>query len=216
MISVIIDTCALYASKQKDWPCSITSGKPYSLRIPILRDQIVPRYLDDPLISEVIIVASDPDWDFPTNDKLKLVVKPEPDGKAHGPWTIDKRHAGFLASTKKLLVFHHDDHVLGPGITQLIIEKYLPDPAWGALAASRWVKDKDGSEGRAIDGWYDGYMTTNGFVIHRHVVEKTTWDACPRKKFWDILYSKLLIDAGVTLLRAEDIRFYDVEMGVMP
>jgi len=147
-------------------------------------------------------------------------VLPEPGGKAFGPWTIDKRQAGFEASKGRHLIFHHDDHVLGPGCAEIIVNKYLPDPEWDAISSSRWRRNADGSEYTDIDGWRDcipsPYMTTNGFVVRREIVESFPWTNIPRERPWDVIYSRYLQAYRAKLIRADDIRFYDVELGVMP
>jgi len=105
MISVIINTCCLEGAMYQ-----LSNAKqPHAQRAYALSNFILPQYIADPYIDEVIVVGT-----FEESPDFTYIPCPS----KHFSWEdcLEQRQLGFEASKGDVLIFQHDDHVLEPMI----------------------------------------------------------------------------------------------------
>lgn len=197
MLSVIINTAA-GAPHAKH---VISSGKvPYSWRAYALQNFIIPWYVDNPAIYEIIVAGV---W-HPGDGYEYVHVEPE-----HYNWAdcIAQRHAGFNAANGDVLVFQHDDHIL----------RDMPSRMAGfdVISPSRWTWLRGDPE-KLNDGSADGYIDGHCAIYKREVIERCPWSQVPKVFTLDVEHTKQIREAGFTILFTEHIKCWDVEYGAEP
>jgi len=210
MISLIINTAAA-ASHAKHVLSSasiITPGVakvPYSWRSYALKHFILPAYVRDPSIDEVIVAGI---WE--EGEGYKYVhVPPE-----HFNWAdcIVQRQAGFEAANGSLLIFQHDDHIMEPIDIQRLTAMELGDVVSPQrYSRTRHFAGEKLNDGSAL-GHYDGHCS----MFKRVVIEKCPWNQVPVAYIMDELHSKQIVDAGFTIYFTDIVRCWDVEFGATP
>ena len=195
MISIIVNTCARAAQRER-YPVPVNG--PYDQREQWLREITLPRYLADPLVTDVILVASCDDWPG-LPPVVRLLVLPDP--KPLSPIAcLDKRHLGAQAARNDIVVFHHDDMVLADDAAERIAER--DSSLWDVLAM-RLRRRGDPNE-YIEDGW-PAYIMGHGICMHRRALDKVPWNTVPRRMDWDVQQSKLLSDMRMRIVRADNV-----------
>lgn len=215
MISLIINTAA-GAPHAKHVQ---SSGRvPYSWRAYALQNFIIPNYLSDPAIDELIVVGH---WHA---DAGYTYIPTEP---VHYNWAdcIAQRQAGFEAARGDILIFQHDDHLLDS-----LTEDFPGDRIYSAFAdcpsaesdfpsvisCSRYTCARR-ARGEALnDGSANGYIDGHCAIYQREVIERCPWKDVPAVFTMDVAHTQQILAAGFTIAYNTGIAVRDVEYGAEP
>ena len=198
-ISVVINTCALGPRARE-----ITGSKsstPHAIRAYALRQFIIPRYVDDPFVSEVIVVG---EWE--PGDDYTYVHSPSEFFSCVD--ALAQRQAGFDASSGDLVAFTHDDHIFDHTAFGLLREGFPGD----VFIPSRFKR----THGKAVElpnGASEGYVSGHASIIKRRMGYAAPWSKVEKIHTWDISHTNLLREAKAEIVTSENVRVYDVELG---
>lgn len=199
MISVVINTCA------GGWvDTRSTSGQSHLMRAYALQNIIIPRYLDDPFVGEVIIVG---EWKESPNGRYQYIHQPSVYRSAVD--ALHQRHAGALAAQGDTLIFQHDDHMLAFGEDIALTEDQ------DVLCPRRvtFLRNPDGE--RLNNGEEGNYVTGHFAIYRREVIQACPWDAVPKVFTWDIQHTQQITAYGYSVDWNGPI-VYDIEHGAQP
>ncbi len=207
MISVVINTAALGEVAATVLSSgSIEHGK----RVNLLRDRLLPRLLNDPEVGEVIVVG---EWESGAGYRYV------PCGSVNYDCTdaLEQRQRGFEASTGRLIVFLHDDHLPAENFFRMLRD-YDVSPVWDVLVPTRLALDSEGGTHILENGFHEGYVMGHCSVLRRAICERVPWRRVPKVYTWDICHSILLRDANAKVRWADDLVVYDLEseLGATP
>jgi len=206
-----------------------SSGKMfYGYRSYALKNFILPQYISDPYIDEVIVVG-----DFEEGEGYQYV--PCPSVKFNWSDCIAQRHEGFLASSGDIVIFQHDDHVFGIGAKGFLFEdgRYLLDNIHDVWSPARYTRLRkvEGERLNAgeptVECWdhtcdpprydgNDGYIDGHGAIYRREVIEACPWNEVPKQFTMDVLHTAQIREKGFKIVWTEDIKIWDVEFGARP
>lgn len=227
-LSVIIDTAAGITEN------TISSGKvPYRDRAYALRSWVLPLYIQNPYIDQLIVVGV---WE--EGDGYEYVHCPA-SKHGNGVDALVQRQAGFERATGDVLVFQHDDHFLDmythhretgkagpswflPVINQgtpemsLFLEREKQHVGWQVLSPSRYTRLRNVSGERLNDGSRDGYINGHCAIYRREVIERCPWNGLPEKFIWDVLHTQQIREAGFKIEWTDAIKVWDIEAGARP
>lgn len=204
MISLIITTCAL--------------GHPvprYMLRSYALRTFILPRYLADPTLGEVLVVG---EWEEAPEHLYKYVHVP---AQHHGIGdAIVQRQAGFDAATGDLLVFQSDDHVFDASLSNAepIMQQHHVDVLVPMRRTRmRKLESERVNGGEASERYPRGYVPWHGAVYRRSAIEAAPWSALqPPYLSVDVQHADRLRDAHQHIAWTDALVLWDVDFGGTP
>ena len=196
-ISVIVNTCAndpLAGSRSNPYRRS-----PYSHRADLLRTKILPAIISQEP-DELLVVGQ---WE--EGEGWRYIHLP--------PTTRDRsealrqREMGLRLSTSPILIFSHDDHMLGEGFIQTVRERYAGDDRWDLLVPRR-IHHLTGEE--LENGRKDGYMGGHVLVMRRRLCAQVPWDVCV-SEYWDVPMTSLWKEHG-EIWWVDDLVHLDVEV----
>lgn len=203
-ISLVVNTCAAGPGAST----TLSSGKvPYSWRAYALQNFILPRYLDDPNIDEIIVVG---EWKpAPRNEYQYIEV---PSEAFNCTDALAQRHAGCEAASGDWIICSHDDHILASDwyhFFSLGNGGNVISPA--RRTRLRAITDEPLNNGRA-----NGYVNGHCAIYQRAALQAAPWSAVPKVFTWDKAHTQQLLDAGETIDFDDSIVCYDVEYGASP
>jgi hypothetical protein len=154
VISLIINTCALQDRE------SISSGRvPHKWRQYALRNWILPQYIADPYIDEVIVVGS---WE----EGEGYTYLPCPSKHFNAADALEQRQMGFERSEGDVLIFQHDDHMLDLFVfnnwmmnMQVAQEKTHPEMPADVIIPMRYTRARNIVGERLNNGEDMGYIS---------------------------------------------------------
>lgn len=196
-LSVVINTCA---ASPRQTPSS--TGILHSARAYALRNFIIPYYQHHPAVDELIVVG---EWE--PGQYLYLHQPSE-----HFNWNdaLVQRQRGFLASSSPWVLFTHDDHWCE-------LPQGWADRAYDVVVPDRWTRLRNGTGEQINNGRNDGYIMGHCAFFRRAVIDACPWDVIPpSKRIWDVLHTRMVMDAGFHIHWDDHIRCWDVEMGAEP
>lgn len=212
MISLVINTCAL----QNTMYNISSGGVPYNNRAFALRNFILPQYLADPCLDEVIVVGS---WE--EGEGYKYV---------HCPSTyyscvdaLEQRQKGFEASSGDVVIFQHDDHVLQRNVWMEDLIGPFDDQA-DVLSPSRYtrLRHSNGERLNAGEPGYNEFVPPGGHlnghcsIFRREVIQECPWTDCQKVFTWDVSMTQNVVMKGFKIVWTDAIRCWDVELGSEP
>ena len=219
MISLVVNTCALQESMYNTTP----AGVPYNTRTYALRNWILPQYIADPYIDEVIVVGS---WE--EGEGYQYI--PSPSKYFSCVDALEQRQLGFEASTGDVVIFQHDDHVLeneqwidcrGDSSSDLDCPlQYGVD----VLSPSRYTRLRFMNGERLNNGepGYNehvppgGHLSGHCAIFRREVIERCPWTDAQKVFTWDVSATQNIVTAGFKIVWTDAIRCWDVEEGSTP
>ena len=220
MISLVLNTCALQRSMYNTTP----AGVPYNTRAYALRNWILPQYIADPYIDEVIVVGS---W----HEGEGYQYIPSPSKYFSCVDALEQRQLGFEASNGDVVIFQHDDHVLeSPDWLRdyfdsccLLADSKFKKPA-AVLSPSRYTRLRSISGERLNNGepGYNSHVPPGGHlsghcaIFRREVIERCPWTDAQKVFTWDVSATQNIVTAGFKIVWTDAIRCWDVEEGSTP
>ena len=216
-----------------------SSGKMfYGYRSYALRNWILPQYIADPYIDEVIVVG-----DFEEGEGYQYV--PCPSVKFNWSDCIAQRHEGFLASSGDVVIFQHDDHVFDKNSSNLIwarlgLQDVLSPARYTRLRKVEGERLNAGEPAIAISSgppfnfeenypgkvWrvndpksvvsIEGYIDGHGAIYRREVIKACPWNEVPKQFTMDVLHTAQIREKGFKIVWTDDIKIFDVEFGAQP
>ena len=209
-VSVIVNTAAL-GPKSGD---ILSSGKvPHRARERILRQVLLPRVCNNPLVDEVIVAG---EWHDPgIGDRWRYV----PCDSVNYDCTdaLMQRQVGAEASSSNLLVFLHDDHVPGEDFFVNLVNHYGSAGNWDVLVPERRTF-RDHLDIMLNNGREEGYVMGHACVMRREMWKDAPWTDAPAVYTWDVGYTIVLRAKLATIKWVHDLAVYDAEaaLGARP
>jgi hypothetical protein len=201
-IAVILTTGAL-GERSSDIVSS--GGIKHKERLRILQDVLLPRLQASPLVDEIIVAG---EWHEPgLGDRWRYV----PCASQNFDCTdaLAKRQTGAEATTSRLLLFLHDDHVPAEDFFLTLQRKYANDPTWDVLVPERRTF-KDGQEIVLNSGRGD-YVMGHACVMRRAMWKDVPWTDVPQVFTWDVGHTILLQQKLAKIRWCNDLIVYDAE-----
>lgn len=197
--SVIINTCAGRVSNNT----KSFGGQPYVWRAYALQNFILPAYIADPGIDEIIVVG---EW-YP-GEGYTYVEAPSIHFSSDD--ALHQRQAGFEAATGDVLIFQHDDHILDPTFTDV-----LEACAVYVVVPQRWTRLRN-AEGERLPNGEPHYISGHCAIYRREVLKFCPWSAVPVCRTWDIEHTKQIRAANFSVHWSDTLRVWDCEFGASP
>ena len=193
--SLIINTCALGALS------TLNSSKTavHAKRAHALRNWLLPSYVTDTFIDEVIVVG---EWESGPGYTYVPVSSAWFDCRD----ALNQRQIGFEESRGDTLIFQHDDHWWPDFPLMTFADVTIPQ---------RWTRLRSSIPERLNNGEEDDYISGHCAIYKRTVLEVCPWSAVPRVHTWDIEHTRQIREAGFTIKRS-DARAWDIEEGSTP
>lgn len=199
-VSVVINTCCLGEKARS--VIALKSGIRYGERLSLLRDVLLPRLINDPLVDEVIVVGEYEPGDGYTYVECPSVAFDCTDALA-------QRQAGFEASHGDIVVFLHDDHLpLGDFFSSFPLSHI----GWDVLVPERLALSNP-PNGMCVlnNGREGGYVMGHACVMRRVAVKAVPWSSVAKVHTWDVDHSRKLLAAGQRIVFEEDVNGLAVE-----
>lgn len=168
----------------------------HASRLYALRHWIIPSYLNNKYVDELIVVG-----EYEAGDGYRYVSVPS----VHKTCVdaLAQRQAGFEAATGDWLVFQHDDHVLD--------EWFGLDARADVLSPMR-VRTGVGRLNNGEAAFNPSpYISGHCAVYKRAVLEACPWGAVPPQHTWDCAHTAQIRAAGFTINWTDAMRIRDVE-----
>jgi hypothetical protein len=199
MISLIINTCAGGAVDTKS-----TSGQSHLMRAYALQNIIIPRYLDDPFIHEVIVVG---EWKTSASGRYTYIHSPSVYHSAVD--ALHQRQEAAEEASGDILIFTHDDHMLACGEDIALAEGQ-------DVLCPRRVTYLRNADGERVNNGEDGSYVTGHFAVYRReVIDVCPWGAVPKVFTWDMEHTAMIREAGFAIDWNGPV-VYDIEYGAHP
>ena len=200
-LSVVIPTCALGKTT------GLSSGRqPYAFRAYLLRCFTLPLLRRLPL-HEIIVVG-----DFESGAGYTYVPCPSIHLDAiHS--ALDKREAGFRASSGEWIAYLADDHI-PHGDAFLFAYKYMARS--DVVSFNRRTRMRVGAGEELNCGMGDGYINGHGAIYRHDVLEQCPWRDVPHVFSYDISHTLQIKEAGFHIMYAPDAYIEDCEYGATP
>ena len=211
-ITLVVNTAAMQPE------ITLSSGKvPHSWRGYALRNWILPAYINNPYIDQLIVSGV---WE--EGEGYEYVCCPSVNFDCTD--ALFQRHAGFLKATGDILIFAHDDHFL-PEMPDPIGKCMDRDEVYGVISPSRYTRLRK-VEGERLFNGEDRfpfsncpgvpYISGHCGIYRREVIEKCPWNKVDKVFTWDICHTRQIKEAGFKINWTDDIRCWDVENGSEP
>ena len=210
MISLVINTCAME-------PGPRFSGK-YKDRAYALQNFIIPQYVNDPYIDEIIVVGS---WQ--EGDGYKYI--PCPSKYFSCVDALEQRQRGFEACEGDVVIFQHDDHVLDIPLKMKTNTRWFSLVNRGdVLSPARYTRLRypDGERLNAGEPGFNEWVPPGGHlnghcaIFNREVIERCPWTNADKVFTWDVSMTHQIRKAGFEIAWSNMIRCWDIEKGSTP
>lgn len=203
-LSCVINTCAL--GPRAAATASATNGAVYAARRFALGNFIIPAYLEDDYISEVIVVG---EW----CEGEGYIYIHSSSRYFSSDDAIAQREAAAKVATGDIIVFQHDDHILHPKAAKELVTTEM-DGA-DVLVLPRFVRSMLGDlakpNGSAATPPYIGGHCA---AYTSDAITKVPWRAIPAVREWDQAQTMLMRAAGLNIRWPTNTpRVYDCEVG---
>lgn len=193
-ISVIVNTACLGdPTTRNSQQIGLHATRAYALK-----HWIIPSYLADPHISELIVVG-----EFEAGDGYRYIWMPSIHKSCVD--ALSQRQAGFDAASGDWLVFQHDDHTLAPGWQNGL------DVRADVLNPTRWRAGARLNNGEA-DFNPAPYISGHCAVYKRRVLETCPWGSVPPQHTWDQAHTAQIRTADFSISWTDAMRVRDVEI----
>lgn len=174
----------------------------YRSRAQLLEEKVLPTALEQGF-DEVIVAGV-----YKEGKGYRYVpVTPRHRDRRDALW---QREIGARHSTGDVLVFGHDDHMLGKDFLMRLEDHRFDE--WDLLVPQR----RHGITGAVLNnGFEDGpqkasYCGGHVMVLKRWLWAEVPWTAC-NTEYWDTSQSRLWKEAGAKIVFADDLIHLDVE-----
>lgn len=214
-ISLIINTCA--GREPRADVCS-HGGQPYEQRAYALQNFILPAYIADPDVDEVIVVGEWMDGPGYTYVPSSSIYYSSDDA-------VHQRQAGFEAAKGDWLVFQHDDHLLENewwgddepnGSSELDYLFNQPgEVGCDILVPQRWTRLRN-ITGEKLPNGESSYISGHCAIYRREVLERCPWNRVAVCRTWDMFHSEQIRNEGFNIHWSQTLRVWDVEAGSHP
>jgi hypothetical protein len=174
------------------------------MRAYALRNFLIPRYVDEPAIDELIVAG---EWE----EGEGYTYVPCPSTYFNCRDALAQRQAGFEASTGDVVIFQHDDHLLE---SRYQLRQELNDGA-DVVVPGRWTRLRD-PDGEPLNNGYPDYISGHCALYQRAVIERCPWKDVPPEYTWDQAHTQQIRAAEFTIVWARHLTCWDVEMGSTP
>lgn len=202
-ISVVVNTAALGAQSGD----VLSSGKvPHRARIKLLDDVLLPRLSAESLVNEIVVAG---EWREPEPGERWTYV-PSASQKFDCTDALLSRQRGAEATTARLLVFLHDDHIPAEDFFRVLSDRYEPRGDWDVLIPERRAFKGD-VELLLPNGRMEAYVMGHACVLRREIWRAVPWTDVPQVFTWDLGQTLLLRQAGALLRWCNDLIVYDAE-----
>jgi hypothetical protein len=199
--SAIIITCATAPHAAT----ALSSGRqPHDFRAYLLRCHILPAYLANPEINEVIVVG-----EFEEGDGYRYIhVDSVERNSVHD--ALRKRQVGTDNARGDWLIVQNDDHILDLRAHH-VLDTYDAD----VISPARWTRLRGPVE-RLNGGENYGYAMGHCSLYRREALDAVQWEDLERAFTFDVEHSQRLLRAGFRIRHPQDLRAYDIEYGAQP
>lgn len=198
-ISVIINTCA--AGPKATEVTGSNTTTPHCSRAYALANFIIPIYIHDPNIHEVIVVG-----EWVDGEGYSYINVPSEFFGAED--ALAQRQAGFEAATGDILIFQHDDHIMHPRMTEHLMTEGMDCDVMIPNRRKRYLN----SDVPINNGRFDRYIGGHCAVFTREAITFAPWGSIPKKFEWDALHTEMFYDSDFTLKWPVFPCVYDVEV----
>ena len=203
-LSVVINTCALGPRAAET--ASATNGAVYAARRFALGNFILPAYLNDDFISEVIVVG-----EWCEGEGYTYIHSPSRYFSSDD--AVAQREAAAKVATGDIIVFQHDDHILHPKAAKELVTSEM-DGA-DVLVLPRFVRSRLGDLAKP-----NGSSATPPYIgghcaaYTSDAISRVPWRAVPAIREWDQAQTMLMRAAGLNIRWPTNTpRVYDCEVG---
>ena len=183
-----------------------SGGVPYSWRAYALQNFILPAYIADPSVDEVIVAG---EWH---EGEGYTYVPVEPEYRTLAD-CIAQRQAGFEASTGAWVIFQHDDHIFREpcGFTKFAgVRAGTVD----VVSPSRWTYARK-TGGEELNSGFEKYIDGHGAVYRREVLRRCPWSEVPVQFTMDVAHTEQ-VKKKFSVLWAATWQIFDCEYGASP
>lgn len=202
-ISIVVNTCCLGPrSHEITGSCTPT---PHVYRLFALGNFIIPAYIADPNIDEVIVVG-----EFADGEGYTYV--PSPSTHFSCIDALAQRQAGFEASSGDIIIFTHDDHHLDFGFAAAL-RAMLPFPDDISVVLPQRRRRTFGGHNVLNNGRDQGYLGGHAVVMTRDAATRAPWRDVAQVHEWDKSHTALVAAAGLKARWLDDLWVWDVELG---
>ena len=203
-LTMVVNTCALGPRAMET--ASATNGAVYAARRFALGNFILPAYLNDPFIAEVIVVG-----EWCEGEGYTYIHSPSRYFSSDD--AIAQREAAAKVATGDIIVFQHDDHILHPKAARELVITEMNGA--DVLVLPRFVRSMLGdiskpNGGAATPPYIGGHCA----AYTSHALATVPWRAVPAIREWDQAQTMLMRAAGLKISWPTNTpRVYDAELG---
>ena len=202
-LSVVINTSALAA----DAATNLSSGNvPHAQRAWLLRNVILPRYIESGIFSEIMVVGEfEPGLGYgyvPFDSVYHNCADALLKRQAGYEW-LKNRNVGWV-------LFQHDDHMYDVGLNT-----YPAIEAADVLSPSRWTRAR-GVTGEALNDGTTTHINGHACLYRFNVAKEVPWTSAPPVFTWDCEITQRLLAAGKLIRYAPSLKVWDMEFGAQP
>ena len=203
-LTVVINTCAL--GPRATETTSATNGAVYAARRYALGNFILPAYLEDDFISEVVVVGEWCEGEGYTYIHSPSRYFSSDDATA-------QREAAAQAATGDIIVFQHDDHILHPKAAKELVMTEMNGA--DVLVLPRFVRSRLGDLTKPNgSGATPPYIGGHCAAYTRDAISRVPWRAVPAIREWDQAQTMLMRASGLKISWPTNTpRVYDCEVG---
>lgn len=204
-VSVVVNTAALGPRADHVLGSDGRQRVTHAMRTYALRNFVLPTYVADKNIREVIVVG---EWE-PGPGYTYIHV---PSVHFSSVDALHQRQVGFEASTGDWIIHSHDDHILDPEWASGL------DTRADVLIPQRWTRLRC-AEGERLnngDASTEPYISGHCTIYKRAVLEQCPWAAVPAVRVWDIGHTRQIRTVGFNVARSDTMRAWDCEFGSEP
>lgn len=202
-ISLVVNTCCLGPRAHEiTGSCSPT---PHALRAFMLGNAMLPFYVADVNIDEVIVAG-----EFVEGPGYTYVPCPSTFFSCID--ALAQRQAGFEASSGDILIFMHDDHFLDYTFGARL-RSMLPFPEGADVVLPQRRRRTYTDHVVLNNGSDQGYLGGHCVVMTREACRRARWDEVEKVHEWDKAHTHLVHLAGLGARWTDDLWCWDVEIG---
>ena len=203
-LTVVINTCAL--GPRATETTSATNGAVYAARRYALGNFILPAYLEDDFISEVVVVG-----EWCEGDGYTYIHSPSRYFSSDD--AVAQREAAAKVATGDIIVFQHDDHILHPKAAKELVMTEMNGA--DVLVLPRFVRSRLGDLTKPNgSGATPPYIGGHCAAYTRDAISRVPWRAVPAIREWDQAQTMLMRASGLKISWPTNTpRVYDCEVG---